>query len=34
MANGNNINGNPWYSGLSTKGDFDVNKYKYNYDTN
>lgn len=34
LANGNNINGNPWYSGLSTKGDFDVNKYKYNYDTN
>lgn len=33
LANGNNINGNPWYSGLSTKGDFDVNKYKYNYDT-
>lgn len=34
LANGNNINGNPWYSNLSTKGDFDVNKYKYNYDTN
>lgn len=34
LANGNNINDNPWYSGLSTKGDFDVNKYKYNYDTN
>lgn len=34
LANGNNINGNPWYSDLSTKGDFDVNKYKYNYDTN
>lgn len=34
LASGNNINGNPWYSGLSTKGDFDVNKYKYNYDTN
>ena len=34
LANGNNINGNPWYSGLSTKGDFDVNKYKYNYNTN
>lgn len=34
LANGNSINGNPWYSGLSTKGDFDVNKYKYNYDTN
>ena len=33
LANGNSINGNPWYSGLSTKGDFDVNKYKYNYDT-
>lgn len=34
LASGNSINGNPWYSGLSTKGDFDVNKYKYNYDTN
>lgn len=34
LANGNSINGNPWYSGLSTKGDFDVNKYKYNYNTN
>lgn len=34
LANGNNINGNPQYSGLSTKGDFDVNKYKYNYNTN
>lgn len=34
LANGNNINGNLWYSNLSTKGDFDVNKYKYNYDTN
>lgn len=33
LASGNSINGNPWYSGLSTKGDFDVNKYKYNYDT-
>ena len=34
LANGDTINGNPWYSGLSTKGDFDVNKYKYNYNTN
>lgn len=34
LANGNSINGSPWYSNLSTKGDFDVNKYKYNYDTN
>lgn len=34
LASGNSINGNPWYSGLSTKGDFDANKYKYNYDTN
>lgn len=33
LASGNSINGNPWYSRLSTKGDFDVNKYKYNYDT-
>lgn len=33
LASGNSINGNPWYSELSTKGDFDVNKYKYNYDT-
>lgn len=33
LASGNSINGNPWYSGLSAKGDFDVNKYKYNYDT-
>lgn len=34
LANGDTINGNPWYSGLSIKGDFDVNKYKYNYNTN
>lgn len=34
LANGDTINGNPWYSGLSTKGDFNVNKYKYNYNTN
>lgn len=34
LASGNSINGNPWYLDLSTKGDFDVNKYKYNYDTN
>lgn len=34
LANGNSINGNPWYSQLSSKGDYDVNKYKYNYDTN
>ena len=34
LANGDTINRNPWYSGLSTKGDFDVNKYKYNYNTN
>lgn len=33
LASGNSINGNSWYSRLSTKGDFDVNKYKYNYDT-
>lgn len=33
LASGNSINGNPWYSELSTKGDFDINKYKYNYDT-
>lgn len=34
LANGNSINGNPWYSQLSAKGDYDVNKYKYNYNTN
>lgn len=34
LANGNSINGNPWYSQLSSKGDYDVNKYKYSYDTN
>ena len=34
LASGNSINGNPWYSQLSAKGDYDVNKYKYNYNTN
>ena len=34
LADGNSINGNPWYSQLSAKGDYDVNKYKYNYNTN
>ena len=28
------VNGNPWYSQLNAKGDYDINKYKYSYDTN
>lgn len=28
------VNGNPWYSQLKAKGDYDVNKYKHSYDTN